>query len=47
MMDYIKITGLKIFANHGVLLEEKEKGQDFYINAKLYYDMKRLQTRTS
>ena len=40
-MDYIKITGLRIFANHGVLFEEKEKGQDFYINAKLYYDMKK------
>lgn len=40
-MDYIKITGLKIFANHGVFSEEKEQGQDFYINARLFYDMKR------
>lgn len=38
--DFIKITGLKIFAHHGVLLEEKEKGQDFFINAKLYYSMR-------
>lgn len=41
MADYIKITGLKIFAHHGVLPEEKEMGQDFYINARLYYDMKK------
>lgn len=40
-MDYIKITGLQIFAHHGVLQEEKENGQDFYLNAKLYYDMKK------
>lgn len=39
MEDFIKITGLKIFAHHGVLAEEKERGQDFYINANLYYDM--------
>lgn len=39
-MDYIKITGLKIFAYHGVLPEEKKQGQDFYLNANLYYDMK-------
>lgn len=37
--DYIEITGLKIYAYHGVLSEEKEKGQDFYFNARLYYDM--------
>lgn len=41
MRDFIKITGLKIYAYHGVLQEEKDKGQDFYINAKLYYDMKK------
>ena len=41
MMDYIKITGLRIFANHGVLPEEKKQGQDFYINARLFYDMKK------
>lgn len=37
-MDQIRITGLKIYAYHGVLLEEKEKGQDFYINATLFLD---------
>ena len=37
--DYIEITELKIFAYHGVLSEEKEAGQDFYVNARLYYDM--------
>lgn len=40
-MDYITITGLKIFAHHGVLEEETKNGQDFYVNAKLYYDMSR------
>lgn len=38
-MDYITITGLKIFAHHGVLDEEKRDGQNFFVNAKLYYDM--------
>lgn len=41
MIDFIKITGLKIFAHHGVLSEEKKNGQEFYVNAKLYYDMKK------
>lgn len=40
-MDYITITGLKIFAHHGVLEEETKNGQDFYVNAKLFYDMDR------
>lgn len=38
--DFIKITNLKIFAHHGVFEEEKQNGQDFYINAKLYLDLK-------
>ncbi len=38
-MDYITISGLKIFAHHGVLEEETRNGQDFFVNAKLYYDM--------
>lgn len=37
-MDYITITGLKVFAHHGVLEEEKKNGQDFYLNAKLFVD---------
>lgn len=35
-MDCITITNLEVFAHHGVFPEEKEKGQNFYINAKLY-----------
>jgi len=37
--DYIKITGLKVYAYHGVLDFEKEKGQTFVINANIYYNM--------
>jgi dihydroneopterin aldolase/2-amino-4-hydroxy-6-hydroxymethyldihydropteridine diphosphokinase len=40
LKDYIKITGLKVFAHHGVLEEEKQNGQDFFLNMKLFYDMK-------
>lgn len=39
-MDKIKITGLKIFAHHGVFPEETQNGQDFYVNAALYLDCK-------
>ncbi|WP_027398854.1 2-amino-4-hydroxy-6-hydroxymethyldihydropteridine diphosphokinase [Anaerovorax odorimutans] len=35
-MDKIKITNLKVFAYHGVYEEEKNNGQDFYINTVLY-----------
>ncbi|MCM1159768.1 MAG: 2-amino-4-hydroxy-6-hydroxymethyldihydropteridine diphosphokinase [Roseburia sp.] len=35
-MDCITITNLEVFAHHGVFPEENEKGQNFYINAKLY-----------
>lgn len=38
-MDYIFINKLKIYANHGVLQFEKERGQYFYVDAKLYFDM--------
>ncbi len=37
--DYISITGLEIFAHHGVFEEEKRDGQSFYINARLYLDL--------
>lgn len=40
-MDYIKITGLKLYAYHGVLAEEKKNGQDFFINARLFYSMRK------
>lgn len=39
--DKIKITGLKVFAYHGVLPEEQVHGQDFYINAVLFLDCRR------
>ena len=35
-MDRIKITGLKVFAHHGVFPEETKNGQDFYVNATLF-----------
>ena len=38
--DFIKVTNLKVFAYHGVLEEEKKNGQDFYLNAKVYVDMR-------
>ena len=37
--DFIKITNLNIFAHHGVLDFEKQNGQNFYVNAKLYLDL--------
>ncbi|MBE5870162.1 MAG: 2-amino-4-hydroxy-6-hydroxymethyldihydropteridine diphosphokinase [Lachnospiraceae bacterium] len=39
-MDHIFIKNLKIFANHGVYEEETRKGQDFYVNARLYLDLR-------
>lgn len=38
--DFIKVTNMKLFAYHGVLEEEKKKGQEFYLNAKVYVDMR-------
>lgn len=38
-MDEIKLTGLKIYAYHGVLKEEKEKGQDFLVDITLHADV--------
>ena len=38
--DVIHIEGLKVFAHHGVFREEKEAGQDFYVNADLYTDLR-------
>lgn len=37
--DFIKITNLEIYAYHGVLVEEKQKGQVFFVNLKLYVPM--------
>lgn len=39
--DFIKVTNLKIFAHHGVLEEEKQNGQDFYLNAKIYLELRK------
>lgn len=38
-MDKIVIKGLRIFAYHGVNLEEKEKGQPFVLDITLYKDL--------
>lgn len=39
-MDEIRIDNLKVYAHHGVYKEENEKGQNFYVNAVLYTDMR-------
>lgn len=39
--DYIKITNMKVFAHHGVLPEEKTNGQEFFLNAKVYVNMRK------
>ena len=38
-MDKITIKNLKIFAFHGVNAEEKENGQNFYIDIDYYVDI--------
>lgn len=38
--DFISIKNLKVFAHHGVLPEETRDGQDFYVDAKLYTDLR-------
>lgn len=35
----IEIKGLHVFANHGVLEEEKRSGQEFIVDAKLYSNL--------
>lgn len=40
-MDIIKIEELKVFAYHGVFEEEKKNGQNFYVNAKLFSNLKK------
>lgn len=39
--DFIKITNLEIYAYHGVLSEEKQKGQVFFVNLKLYMNLRK------
>ena len=38
-MDCIRIDNLEVFAHHGVLEEEKQNGQNFYVNAVLKTDL--------
>lgn len=38
-MDQITITGLRVFAHHGVYPEETKNGQDFYVNIRLNTDI--------
>ena len=39
--DFIKISNLEIYAHHGVLEEEKQNGQFFFVNLKLYVPMRK------
>ena len=39
----IKLTGLRVFAHHGVFDFARQNGQDFYIDATLWVDSKGLQ----
>jgi len=39
--DFIKIKNLEIYAYHGVLAEEKQKGQVFFVNLKLYMPLRK------
>jgi dihydroneopterin aldolase len=38
MLHKIKITGLRVFAHHGVFDFERQNGQDFYIDATVWID---------
>lgn len=40
-MDQIRIKNLRVYAYHGVYEQEKEKGQNFCINAVLFTDTER------
>lgn len=40
-MDKITIKNLKVFAYHGVNFEEKENGQNFYIDVDYFLDIKK------
>lgn len=40
-MDKISIKGLEIYANHGVLKEERELGQRFVISCDMYLDTRK------
>ena len=38
MQHKIAITGLRVFAHHGVFDFERQNGQDFYIDASIWVD---------
>jgi len=40
MSDSITLTGLRVFAHHGVLDSEKKNGQDFVIDVELALDLR-------
>lgn len=44
-MDQIRIKNLEVYAYHGVLPEEREKGQKFYVNASLDTDTRQAGQR--
>lgn len=37
--DFIELNGLTVFANHGVLDEEKKNGQNFFVDIRMYFDL--------
>ena len=39
MTDRIKLTGIEVFAFHGVLTEEQERGQIFVVDVELSLDL--------
>lgn len=39
----IKLTGLRVYAHHGVFDFERQNGQDFYIDATVWVDNRTLQ----
>lgn len=41
LLDEIRIEELEVYAYHGVYPEENEKGQPFFINARLFSDVRK------
>ena len=39
MLHKIRLTGLEVFAHHGVLDFEREQGQKFFIDATLWVEL--------
>ncbi len=40
-MDEIKLTGLRLYGHHGVLPQEKEKGQEFWVDITFKVDTRK------